>query len=137
MAEATPAFDRVLETVLYYEPSQRLQMERFYSGVLALRRVAGWDDGTAYRVGAGILLLFDTEKLDQRAEPHSRHGARGAGHVCLLATSGGYEAWKRRLAEHDVRVDHEASWPGGARSVYFRDPANNLLEIADRDLWPE
>jgi catechol 2,3-dioxygenase-like lactoylglutathione lyase family enzyme len=36
-----------------------------------------------------------------------------------------------------VRIDHEAGWPGGARSVYFRDPANNLLEIADRDLWPE
>jgi catechol 2,3-dioxygenase-like lactoylglutathione lyase family enzyme len=48
-----------------------------------------------------------------------------------------YERWKQRLADHDVRIDHEASWPGGARSVYFRDPANNLLEIADRDLWPD
>jgi catechol 2,3-dioxygenase-like lactoylglutathione lyase family enzyme len=136
MNEAAPGFGGVLETVLYYEPSQRERMERFYSDILALRSVARWDDGTAYRIGAGVLLLFDTEKLAQRTEPQSRHGASGDGHVCLTAEPGGYEDWKQRLADHEVRIDHEASWPGGARSVYFRDPANNLLEIADRDLWP-
>ena len=136
MNEAAPGFSGVLETVLYYEPSQRSAMDRFYSEILALPAVAQWDDGTAYRVGAGVLLLFDTEKLGQRKEPYSRHGATGAGHVCLTAASGGYEGWKRRLADRDVRIDHEASWPGGARSVYFRDPADNLLEIADRDPWP-
>jgi len=136
MSEAASGFGGVLETVLYYEPSQRSRMERFYSEILALRTVAQWDDGTAYRVGAGGLLLFDTEKLGQRTEPHSRHGATGAGHVCLTAAAGEYENWKRRLADHEVEIDHEATWPGGARSVYFRDPANNLLEIADRDLWP-
>ena len=25
--------------------------------------------------------------------------------------------------------------PHGARSCYFNDPAGNLLEIAERDLW--
>src|SRR5262245_50627502 len=102
MGEAAPGFAGVLETVLYYEPSQGQRMGRFYSEILALRRVAAWDDGAAYRVGAGVLLLFDTEKLGRRAEPHSRHGATGAGHVCLTADTGAYEAWKRRLADHEV-----------------------------------
>jgi catechol 2,3-dioxygenase-like lactoylglutathione lyase family enzyme len=137
MAETGSGFDRVLETVLYYDGAIRVQMEYFYSEVLGLREVTRFDDGVAYRVGEGILLLFDTEKLARRTEPYSRHGAEGAGHVCLSAAPGAYEGWKERLVGHDVRIDHEAGWPGGARSVYFRDPANNLLEIADRDLWPE
>jgi catechol 2,3-dioxygenase-like lactoylglutathione lyase family enzyme len=137
MAEPAPGFESVLETVLYYEPPGRSRMERFYSGVLGLREVSRFDDGTAYRVGADILLLFDNERLGQRSEPHSRHGARGAGHVCLVAARGRYEEWKERLAAEGVTIDHEAAWPGGVRSAYFRDPAGNLLEIAERDLWPE
>jgi catechol 2,3-dioxygenase-like lactoylglutathione lyase family enzyme len=99
--------------------------------------VTRFDDGVAYRVGPGILLVFDREGLAQRTEPYSRHGTAGAGHACLRASASQYEAWKRRLSAEGVAVDHEASWPGGARSFYFRDPAGNLLEIADRDLWPE
>jgi catechol 2,3-dioxygenase-like lactoylglutathione lyase family enzyme len=136
MAKSAPGFDGVLETALYCDGSAREGMERFYCDALGLREVTRFDDGVAYRVGAGILLVFDRDRLARRTEPHSRHGAKGAGHVCLRATPAAYEAWKERLAAHDVSIDHEASWPGGARSVYFRDPAGNLVEIADRDLWP-
>ena len=87
MSEAAPGFGGVLETVLYYEPAQREPVERFYSEILGLRAVARWGDGMAYRVGAGVLLLFDTEKLGQRTEAHSRHGAKGAGHTCLTAAA--------------------------------------------------
>ena len=79
MSEAAPGFGGVLETVLYYEPAQRARVERFYSEILGLRAVARWGDGTAYRVGAGVLLLFDTEKLGQRTEaslPSRREGRR-------------------------------------------------------------
>jgi catechol 2,3-dioxygenase-like lactoylglutathione lyase family enzyme len=137
MAEPAPSFGGVLETALYYGPAAQPQIDHFYSEILGLRAVASWDDGTAYRVGAGILLLFDRERLDQRTEPYSRHGATGSGHACLEASPGEYEAWKQRLAARGVTIDHEASWPGGGRSIYFRDPAGNLLEIADRDLWPD
>jgi catechol 2,3-dioxygenase-like lactoylglutathione lyase family enzyme len=137
MSQPVAGFAGILETVLYYEPSAKADMERFYSDVLALRAVSSWDDGTAYRVGSGMLLLFDVEKLGRRSEPYSRHGATGAGHTCLVASPGEYEGWKQRLAGQRVSIDHEAHWPGGASSFYFRDPAGNLLEIADGDLWPE
>jgi catechol 2,3-dioxygenase-like lactoylglutathione lyase family enzyme len=133
---SAPGFDGILETVLYHPAAARRDMERFYSDVLALRAVARFDDGTAYRVGPGILLTFDNERLAERTDPYSRHGATGAGHACLLASPGEYERWKERLAAEGVTIQHEATWPGGARSIYFRDPAGNLLEIADRDLWP-
>ena len=35
-----------------------------------------------------------------------------------------------------VEITHEHDWDGGLRSLYFTDPAGNLLEIADGDLWP-
>jgi len=43
-----------------------------------------------------------------------------------------YEAWKERVA-----AEQEVTWKSGVRSFYFRDPAGNLLEIAEGDLWPE
>ena len=136
MAQAPPRFDAILETALYCDGAAREEVERFYSEVLALRELTRFDDGVAYRVGAGILLIFDRERLVRRTEPHTRHGTSGSGHACLQASAGQYEAWKQRLPAEGVTLDHEASWPGGARSFYFRDPAGNLLEIADRDLWP-
>jgi catechol 2,3-dioxygenase-like lactoylglutathione lyase family enzyme len=111
-------------------------MERFYEGRLALRRVASWSDGIAYRIGDGVLLLFDRDGLRERGGPISQHGSTGPGHVCFLVDSSVYEAWMEHLRRHDVEITHEHAWDSGRRSFYFQDPAGNLLEIADGDLWP-
>jgi catechol 2,3-dioxygenase-like lactoylglutathione lyase family enzyme len=126
----------VLETSLYYPPEVREETLELYEGVLGLRRVAAWGDGTALRCGSGVLLLFDLSLLAERTEPIADHGAEGAGHVCLVAPPGGFEAWRERLVGAGVEVKHEEEWPNGGRSLYFNDPAGNLLEIADRDIWP-
>jgi len=125
----------VLETALYYPHEHREAVLRFYDEVLELREVASWDDGTAYRAGDGILLLFDHERLAERDDPTAAHGAAGPGHVCLRAAAGEYEALRARLAGAGVEITHDHEWPGG-RSFYFTDPAGNLLEVADDDIWP-
>jgi catechol 2,3-dioxygenase-like lactoylglutathione lyase family enzyme len=43
--------------------------------------------------------------------------------------------WKGHLAEQGVPLIEEITRDTG-RSVYFRDPAGNLLEIMDADPWP-
>jgi len=133
---ADPSFDSILETALYHLTSEAQEIERFYREVLGLSKVAGWDDGMAFRVGPGVLLLFDQEKLPERVDPMAAHGASGPGHACLLARDGDYDAWKVRLEADRVEIVHEHEWDSGFRSFYFRDPAGNLLEIADGDLWP-
>lgn len=131
-----PALQGVLETALYCDAGAREETERFYAETLGLRRIAGWPSGAAFRLGSGVLLVFEREALDATDSPVAEHGSHGPGHVCFAARQGEYERWRERLVEAGVPIDHDHEWPGGGRSFYFRDPAGNLLEIADRDIWP-
>ena len=126
----------VLETVLYHDGGERRDVARFYGELLGLPAVADWDDGVAFRVGGGVLLLFDRERLAERAGPIAEHGTTGPGHACLQAGGGDYERWREDLVAAGVQIVHDQAWGGGRRSFYFKDPASNLLEIASGDLWP-
>lgn len=127
----------VLETCIYCSAEEFEASKHFYSEVLDLRPVSSWPGSCAYRVGDGVVLLFEREALAEREGPISRHGSAGPGHVCLLARDRGeYERLKRRLTAAGVDLTHEERWPAGRRSFYFADPAGNLLEIADGDIWP-
>jgi len=137
VANRSPRLDGILETVLYCAPADRAEVERFYSEVLGLARVARWGDGTSFRVGPGVLLVFDLEQLADRDDPIADHGTAGPGHVCLLAAPDDYERWREHLGAQGVEIAHEHEWSEGRRSFYFRDPAGNLLEIAGEDIWPQ
>lgn len=134
---AAPKLERVLETTLYCDADEREGTERFYAETLGLRCIAGWASGSAFRLGAGVLLLFERQALAATDSPVAAHGSRGPGHVCFTARGEGYERTRARLAAAGVAIDHDHEWPDGGRSFYFRDPAGNLLEVADRDIWPD
>jgi hypothetical protein len=34
-----------------------------------------------------------------------------------------------------VAIESDFAWPGGGRSLYFRDPAGNSLEFAEPAIW--
>ena len=126
----------VLETCLYHAESERERMEAFYGAVLGLEEAARWPDGVAYRLGTGVVLIFDRDKLAAGEGPIKEHGATGPGHACfVVGTASAYAGWKERLAAEGVAITHEQEWPSGRLSFYFKDPAGNLLEIADGDLW--
>lgn len=125
----------VLESALYYDHDERAAMHRFYDEAVELERVAGWETGTAYRLGPGVLLLFDRDRLAEADSPVSAHGTRGPGHVCLRAEDERYDVVRGKLEARGVEITHDHEWPGGGRSFYFSDPAGNLVEVADRDIW--
>jgi catechol 2,3-dioxygenase-like lactoylglutathione lyase family enzyme len=124
----------VLETVLYYASDQQDDMERFYENALGLVSLGLGRWSLAFRLGEGVVLLFDRERSSTQEEPPP-HGASGSVHAAFLAAPGEYDAWKERLADRGVTLIDEIAWDSGARSCYFNDPAGNLLEIAERDLW--
>lgn len=128
----------ILETAIYVDDLRAA--EDFYGGLLGLERI-GRVEGrhVFYRVGPGVLLVFDpaaTEVVDPRSPlPVPPHGARGPGHLCFAAEPLGLGAWRERLAEARIAIEAEVVWPGGGRSVYFRDPAGNSLEVAEARIW--
>ena len=64
-----------------------------------------------------------------------RHGATGPGHIAFRVEDEEVEDWKAHLRAQGVEIEKELSWPGGGRSLYFRDPAGNSVELATARLW--
>jgi catechol 2,3-dioxygenase-like lactoylglutathione lyase family enzyme len=129
---AGPRLSRILETVLYYAAGQEKDIESFYGDVLGLPRVGR---GLHFRLGEGLLLLFDREESSLQTSPPA-HGATGAVHMCFVAPEADYTAWKEWLSRHEIPLLEEITWENGVRSFYFPDPAGNVLEIAEGDMWP-
>jgi hypothetical protein len=38
--------------------------------------------------------------------------------------------------ENKISIEKEVSWKDSARSLYFRDPAGNLVELITPGEWP-
>lgn len=47
-----------------------------------------------------------------------------------------YQWWKELLANNKIGIEKELDWSGRARSLYFRDPAGNLVELITPGEWP-
>ena len=125
-----PELTGILETVLYCSPENEPDVRRFYSETLGLTQIGKF----SYRVGANMLLVFNVSETSVQDDPPP-HGATGPVHTCFLTTTSQYDAWKKHLEGSGISVTREIEWPNGAMSFYFDDPAGNVLEIADSDLW--
>jgi catechol 2,3-dioxygenase-like lactoylglutathione lyase family enzyme len=133
-----PAFSHILEAALYARDLDAA--EAFWGGLMGLERIARVGERHVfYRLGAGVVLIFnpdETEKPPRNPRlPVPPHGARGPGHVCLAAEARDISRWRTRLEAAGVAIEADFNWPNGARSIYFRDPAGNSIEIAEPRLW--
>lgn len=123
----------ILETVVYCTTENEEATRRFYREVLGLRPVR--EESAAHRLGAGVFLLFNADESSVQDSPPA-HGAPGRVHTCFLARPDEYEAWKEWVEAQGVEITEEIEWDSGPRSFYFEDPAGNVLEIAEADMWP-
>jgi catechol 2,3-dioxygenase-like lactoylglutathione lyase family enzyme len=128
----------ILETVLYVK--DLAAAERFYRDVLGLAPFAKVASRHLfYRCGDQVLLIFnpDTTKVPPApgALPVPPHGMDGEGHVCFRASSAEIDDWRAALEAKGVAIEADFEWPGGGRSIYFRDPAGNCLEFAEPRIW--
>ena len=65
--------------------------------------------------------------------PHG--GSAGGYHFAFSIAAEDVEPWHRRLEAEGVAVESVVSWPGGAKSIYFRDPDENLAELITAGFW--
>ena len=127
-----PALRRLIETALYVEDAPTAA--RFYREVLGLEPVGEPDERDAFFwVGDSILILFKADITLQGGELPA-HDARGPGHIAFEIAPGEVEEWKQRLTAHGVAIEHDWTDATGT-SLYFRDPAGNLLELITESRW--
>ena len=130
---------RVLESGLYAENLE--ETAAFYAEVLGLERIAEAEGRHVFfRAGAAVVLLFRPSATRQPPAPGARvpvppHGAEGQGHLCFAADAAAIERWRDRLTAAGVEIEADFEWPQGGRSIYFRDPAGNSLEMAEPRIW--
>ena len=130
---------RVLEACLYATDLDA--SERFYHGVLGLERYSNVPGRHVFfRCGDGMFLIFSPERTLGEPSlvggaPVPTHGATGPGHVAFAVPDADIPAWRARLEAAGIDIESEVTWPRGGRSLYFRDPAGNCVELASPKLW--
>jgi catechol 2,3-dioxygenase-like lactoylglutathione lyase family enzyme len=133
-----PALAGILETALYVADLDLAA--RFYEEVIGLQRLDGDARFRAYAVaGHDVLLLFkqgDSSKAVRLPggiiPPHDGFGQN---HFAFAIEASELPAWEEQLARCGVAIESRVRWPRGGVSIYFRDPHQNLLELATRGIW--
>ena len=124
----------VLETCLYVDDLARA--ERFYVDVLGLEFASRQEGRHVFlRCGRRMVLLFNPLASREPNDEFPVHGSFGPGHVAFGAAEADLPAWSKWLAEHGVEIERTSDWPQGGRSLYFRDPAGNSVELATPRIW--
>ena len=127
----------VLETCIYAEDLEAA--EAFYRSVLGLEafQKAPGRHVFFYCGPHTVFLVFNPEATvtsDMKLGVPT-HGAMGPGHVTFSIREAEMAAWRERLSAEGVAIEKEVDWPGGGRSIYFRDPAGNSVELASARIW--
>ena len=124
----------IMETCLFCRDLEAA--ENFYSSVLGCRVYSKQKNRHVFfRLSSAMLLIFNPDITMALGEETPPHGAFGEGHIAFRISEADYEKWKLYLKEKVVVVEKEIDWPSGGRSLYFRDPDKNSVELATPKIW--
>lgn len=140
---AAPPILGTLESALYADDLDTAIA--FWSGIIGLECFQHVPDRHAFfrvtnQPRPQVLLIFRADTTSQPTAPGARlpvppHGARGAGHYCMAVATDSMNDWRTHLQNESIAIEADFCWPNGARSIYFRDPAGNSIELADPAIW--
>ncbi|HXP31467.1 MAG TPA: VOC family protein [Stellaceae bacterium] len=103
---------------------------RFYADVLGMQ-VVRWEGRTALQFGRHKINLH---QAGSEFEPKAKRPTPGSGDFCLI-TKTPLEAVMRHLAAQGIAIElgpvPKQGALGAMRSVYFRDPDDNLVEVSN------
>lgn len=106
----------------------------FYEQVMGME-VRTFKDGTRYAVHFGAQKI-NLHEAGNEFEPKAARPTPGSADLCFI-TEESLSAVIQRLQEHNIAVIEGPVQRTGAagplRSIYFRDPDGNLIEVANQE----
>ncbi len=124
----------IVETAVYVDDLDAAEV--FYGTILGLP-VIGKEAGrhVFFRVGDSHVLLAFLPEATLKPNLLPPHGAKGPGHFALGIQRQSLNVWRQRLEAQGVSIEKEVDWPRGGKSLYFRDPAGNSVELVTPGVW--
>ena len=131
-------FTKIVETCIY--SSKLKEMKDFYMNKLGLDFVSEENGRHVFlKAGKSMLLIFNPEStLNDSISVFPIHGAitpPSIVHFALEINTADYEKWKDLLSKKQINIEKELKI-GNSRSVYFRDPSGNVVELITENAWP-
>ena len=131
-------FTKIVETCIY--SSELKEMKDFYINKLGLDFVSEENGRHVFlKAGKSMLLIFNPEStLNDSISIFPIHGAitpPSIVHFALEINTADYEKWKDLLSKKQINIEKELKI-GNSRSVYFRDPSGNVVELITENAWP-
>jgi catechol 2,3-dioxygenase-like lactoylglutathione lyase family enzyme len=128
----------ILETALYVADLERAA--RFYVDVFGFSTLSASDRLVALNVAdKSVLLLFRNRSTEEPLEITGGvippHGPGGMTHFAFSIAKDDFATWQAELSAKHVPIESVVNWPGGARSLYFRDPDEHLVELITEGFW--
>jgi catechol-2,3-dioxygenase len=129
---------KVIETCIY--SSDLGSMKNFYAGILGLSVIQEERDKLIFlKAGKSMLLIFNpaiTRTNNGNLPAHGAVSPPSSLHFALEIEEEEYDASKQLLIGNSVTIEKEVNWNNHAKSIYFRDPAGNLVELITPGGWP-
>ncbi|HZZ29779.1 MAG TPA: VOC family protein [Pirellulales bacterium] len=134
-----PKITGVLETSLYVADVNRAA--HFYESLFGFHRMFTDDRLCALSVDEKqVLLIFQrgasVEPIPLAGDVLPPHDGTGSLHLAFACTAQELSHWEEHLAQHEVPIESRIRWERGGQSIYFRDPDDNLIELATPGIWP-
>jgi catechol 2,3-dioxygenase-like lactoylglutathione lyase family enzyme len=133
-----PKPTHIAETALYVEDIAG--SIKFYNDLFECPVLRRDDRFASLRIADEQVLLLFLRGVSAQTDPINSgtippHDGTGQLHVCFGINPHEMNQWEQRLAELHIAVESRVCWPGGAVSLYFRDPDRHLVELATPGLW--
>lgn len=132
-------FRKIIETCIY--SCELEKMKNFYVNNIGLQFISEEAGRHVFlKAGKSMLLIFNPDNTANKN--HSMFPAHGVStppaslHFALEIEKEEYEDAKNMLTQNKIDIEKELSWGNAMKSIYFRDPARNLVEFITRGNWP-
>ena len=127
-----PTINGILETALYVADLERAKS--FYQEVFGFPAIFEHERLVAMAVCERQVLLLFLRGASANL-PVSAHDGGGESHLAFAVSATELSDWQAWLKEKAIPIEEDHAWDRGGRSLYFRDPDRQLLEVGSPGIW--